>query len=307
MEQTRGVPLVVHELAEPSATRGFLETVGTWIVLAVIIGAYLWRPGVWTYLAAFVLVASRQYALLILMHDGFHCLLHPERRVNDLIGAWLIGAPCGSAYWGSRSAHLEHHRNLGKPTDPEFFLHSAGPPRAKRGVAAFALHFLRMILGEQIFYTHLGPGTGERPPMATRLRTALGKLLPVVVVQGGMLALFALAGSWQTYFTLWALPLVTLVVFLNGLRAFCDHANPTDELAGERHRLVSYESNPLERFFVSPFHMNYHAEHHLFAYVPHYRLPALRQRLMALPEYAETIQWRAGYATFVKEFLRFPS
>lgn len=270
----------------------------------MIVGAYVWHLRPWTYLAAFVLVASRQYALLILMHDGFHCLLHPERRVNDMVGAWFIGAPCGSSYWVSRSSHLEHHRKLGEPSDPEFFLHSVGPPRAKRGVGAFTRHFLRMILGEQFFYTHLGPATSQRVRLASRLGSALSKLLPVFVAQLILLVLFTLAGSWQTYFTLWVLPLVTLVVLLNGLRAFCDHANHTDEPGDEQHRLISYLSSPLERFFVAPFHMNYHAEHHLFAYVPHYRLPVLRRRLMASQKYASTVQWRAGYITFVKEFLR---
>ena len=103
--------LTVQELAGPSTTRGLLETGGTWALLTVLIGAYIWHPRPLTYLAAFVLVASRQYALLILMHDAFHSLLHPHRRVNDVVGAWCIGAACGSSYWGSRGSHLEHHGN----------------------------------------------------------------------------------------------------------------------------------------------------------------------------------------------------
>lgn len=296
--------LIVHELAEPSASRGLLETGGIWVLLALIIGAHLWHPRPWTYVAAFVLVASRQYALLILMHDAFHCLLHSERRVNDIVGAWFIGAACGSSYWVSRGSHLEHHRKLGELNDPELFLYSAGPPRPKHGVGAFTRHFLLLILGDQILHTHLGPGTGQAVPIATRLGSALRRLLPVSVAQVTLLGLFTLAGSWQTYFTLWILPLLTLTVLLNGLRVFCDHANHTDKPGDERHRLVSYLSSPLERFFIAPFHMNYHAEHHLFTYVPHYRLPALRERLMASQEYAATVQWRPGYIAFVKEFLR---
>ena len=295
--------LTVQELAGPSTTRGLLETGGTWALLTVLIGAYIWHPRPLTYLAAFVLVASRQYALLILMHDAFHSLLHPHRRVNDVVGAWCIGAACGSSYWGSRGSHLEHHRKLGDPSDPELFLYSSGPPRAKRGLGAFIRHFLRLILGGQIFHTHLGPGTDQGLRMASRLARALRTLLPVAIAQLVLLCLFALAGSWPTYFTLWVLPLLTLVVLLNGLRVFCDHANQTDEPGDEQHRLVSYLSNPLERVFVAPFHMNYHAEHHLFTYVPHYRLPELRQRLMSSQQYSTTVQWRTSYLKFIKEFL----
>lgn len=103
---------------------------------------------------------------------------------------------------------------------------------------------------------------------------------------------------------MWILPLVTLVVLLNAVRVFCDHANAVDEPDDEYHRLVSYVSTPLERFFIAPFHMNYHAEHHLFTYVPHYRLPALRRELRASREVSAVVQWRLGYVRFVRDFLR---
>jgi fatty acid desaturase len=50
--------------------------------------------------------------------------------------------------------------------------------------------------------------------------------------------------------------------------------------------------------------MNYHAEHHLFPYVPHYRLPRLRQKLTSSDGYRTAIQWRPSYVAFIVEFLR---
>jgi fatty acid desaturase len=290
------------ELAHVSPVRPLLELALTWALLAAAIGVYLRHPAPWVFALTFVLVASRQYALLILMHDAFHALLHPRRRVNDLLGLSLIGAPCGSSYWPARSAHLEHHRKLGHPDDPELFLHSAGRPREKRTRRAFALHFARLVLGEQLVYTHLGPHRPGAASAPERWR-GLFHLAPVALAQGTLFGLFTLAGSWVTYFTLWLLPLVTLAVLFNGVRAFCDHANPCDEPGDKSRRLVSYVSGSLERFFLAPFHMNFHAEHHLFPYVPHYNLPALRQRLQACDP-PTTIQWRAGYLSFVRQFLR---
>jgi fatty acid desaturase len=43
--------------------------------------------------------------------------------------------------------------------------------------------------------------------------------------------------------------------------------------------------NPLLRYAVFPFGMDYHLPHHMFASVPHYRLPALHAALMEYPEY----------------------
>jgi hypothetical protein len=45
--------------------------------------------------------------------------------------------------------------------------------------------------------------------------------------------------------------------------------------------------NPLVRFAVFPFGMDYHLPHHLFASVPHYRLKDLHELMLRDPEYRE--------------------
>ena len=39
-------------------------------------------------------------------------------------------------------------------------------------------------------------------------------------------------------------------------------------------------ANPIERTFIAPYWVNYHAEHHLFMYLPCYRLPEAHQLLI---------------------------
>ena len=85
------------QLARLSPYRPLAETVLTWAVIAAIVIVYRHYPTAWTFAAAFILIASRQYALLILLHDAFHSLLHPTRRVNDFVVSMLVRAPCGSA------------------------------------------------------------------------------------------------------------------------------------------------------------------------------------------------------------------
>jgi fatty acid desaturase len=299
-------PFTVKDLAGLSPWRGLVETAATWALIVAIIAVYLRVATPWALLVAVPLIASRQYALLILMHDAFHALLHPNRRLNDLIGMLVLAAPCGSTYWGARTGHLEHHRKLGDDDDPERFLHSAGPPRDKRTLASFVGHFVWLIAGGQFLYTHVTSTVAAKGvPVTRQLVAVVPRLAIVAVVHLGLLGLFVATSSWTTYVVLWVLPLATLAVVLNGLRAFCDHANLSDEPRGEAARLVSYISNPAERFFLSPFHMNYHAEHHLFPYVPHYRLPVVRQRIRTVPPpaIAATVQWRGAYLRFVCHFL----
>lgn len=295
-------PPGVKPLAKSAGIRPLLEVALTWGVIALAIGAYLRYPTPWIFAGAFVLVASRQYALLILMHDAFHSLIHSNRLVNDFVGAILVGAPCGSAYWQAKAMHLKHHRRLGGLDDPEFFLHCAGAPRDKRTLLRLVGHFILLICGGQVLYTHFGEGEGVRP--MRQLSRAVPRIFRVATAQLVLLTVFTLVGSWSMYFTLWLMPLTTLAVIFNGVRAFCDHANISDGESEYGQRLVTYISNPVERFFFAPFHMNFHAEHHLFPYVPHYRLPRLRQIVMESADHRALVQWRQGYLGFVRHFLR---
>lgn len=294
----------VKEMGRLSMLRPLLEVGLTWGVIGAVIAAYVWRPTPWMFAVAFVVIASRQYALLILMHEAFHALIHPDRRVNDFVGAILIGAPCGSAYWQTQSVHLRHHRKLGEHDDPEFFLHCASPPRDKRSLAKLGRHFLLLMLGGQVLYTHFGGEHLGGEPLLRRVVRTLPRISRVAAAQLILLLALSWWGSWTTYVGLWLAPLLSLAVLFNGVRAFCDHANVADDLPGHTRRLVSYVSTPVERFFLAPYHMNYHAEHHLFPYVPHYRLPSLRRLLMASPDHRAAIQWRSSYLGFVRNFLR---
>ena len=129
---------------------------------------------------------------------------------------------------------------------------------------------------------------------------------PVIVCQCLLFTCFALAGYWWAYFVLWVLPLVTFATFFNGFRTFADHADPTIPVEHDNadERLISYESSAVERFFLSPFHMNYHAEHHLFPNVPHYHLPEIRRLMQASPELRARVKWRRGYLSAALAYIK---
>lgn len=59
--------------------------------------------------------------------------------------------------------------------------------------------------------------------------------------------------------------------------------------------MFSFISNPVERFFIAPNHMNYHAEHHFFPFVPHGNLPFLRNLVQRCPELNAKIEWKRSY------------
>ena len=65
----------------------------------------------WAYLLAFFLM-GRGFALLnILGHEAAHRLLFSRRRINDLVGRWLLAYPAFMPFDLYRRSHMAHHRD----------------------------------------------------------------------------------------------------------------------------------------------------------------------------------------------------
>jgi fatty acid desaturase len=89
------------------------------------------------------------------------------------------------------------------------------------------------------------------------------------------------------YTLLWYVPLVTTFPVFLILRQLVQHGN------GDRGWLTNtrvFRMNPLVRYAVFPFGMDYHLPHHMYASVPHYRLAALHEFLLTKPDYADSCQ-----------------
>lgn len=282
--------------------RIWFDLARTWAVIVAALAVFAFAPLFLVFVVCFVVVAAQQYALLILMHDGQHSLLHRRREINNLISKWLIGAPCGTPFFSSQKQHLTHHRTLGSSTeDPAFQFYCYGEPSPKATAGGLAMHFVKVILVSRFTYSLKGKSTTVTPVQKS-LANMLRDYGPIFLAQGIIFLGFYLAGIWWGYFLLWVLPLVTLVSFFDAFRQFAEHASPSfDSQAGSR--LISTQSNAFERFFFAPFGMNFHAEHHLFPFVPYSRLPELSQLLRGSAE-AEKIHWRSSYFSSLSGYLR---
>ena len=91
--------------------------------------------------------------------------------------------------------------------------------------------------------------------------------------------------AWNYYLALWILPLFTTFPLFMIMRQWVQHGN------ADRGRLTNtrvFLVNPVLRYAVFPFGMDYHLPHHIVAAVPHFKLPALHQLLLARdPAYAK--------------------
>jgi len=84
----------------------------------------------------------------------------------------------------------------------------------------------------------------------------------------------------------------------DNFRSFAEHSHPEEDQAADRHRLITYASNPLERMLLAPMNMNYHTAHHLWPSIPYYNLPEADQEIRQGAE-ATGIEWRGSYFAYL--------
>jgi fatty acid desaturase len=259
-----------------------------WALIVLSIWLFAQERSWLTLLVAFVVVSSRQQALLNIEHDCIHNHFVPGRRWNERVAIVFAASPCGSPLYASRARHLAHHRLLATDQDPDANLHMGDDKRTAWGVLRY---FGLGLLGGYVATVLFEP---EATPVEPTLRRRDRR--NVVLGQAAVFAALTLLFGWWAYPLLWLLPLGTLTAGMHMVRSFCEHAISREEVASHADRLISIRSNPVERALVAPFYMNYHAEHHLFPGVPARRLPAVQRRLKTRPDGAPHLLRRA-YAT----------
>jgi len=268
-----------------------------WTVAIGAIGLFWLHPVWYTFALAFLVVSSRQQALLNCEHECVHNKFLPARRWNELVGRYLCASPVGSPFGAARDRHLAHHQLLGTPEDPDRDLHTGEPP--KNTPLGVARYFISGLLGGYAGMILMGPppkvpGAGD----STR-RDVVALVLVQVVIFAGL----TLAFAWWVYPALWLAPLATLTAFTHLLRSFVEHAITEGESETHANRLITIHSNRVERELVAPYGMNYHAEHHILPSVPAPRLKRLQRRLADRDRMPPVLR-RTSYSAAIRHYVR---
>jgi fatty acid desaturase len=110
---------------------------------------------------------------------------------------------------------------------------------------------------------------------------ALGRRLRGPIAANALLfGVLAALGQWHVYLLLWLLPLLTWNQLVSRLRDTAEHSMVEDR--GDPLRNTrTVVAGPLARAFLAPYRMNYHLEHHLFVFVPCWKLPEAHALLLA--------------------------
>jgi fatty acid desaturase len=268
-----------------------------WVVAFGAIAVFWVHPAWYTFLLAFLVVSSRQQALLNCEHECVHGKFLPGRRWNEFAGRWLSAAAVGSPFHAARARHLAHHRLLGSPEDPDHLLHAGDDKRTRRGLAR---HLIGALMGGYAGMVLMGPRVPSNPADSG---AAVRDFASLVVVQAAIGVGLALTCAWWVYPALWLVPLATVTAFCHLLRSFVEHAITDSETQAHGNRLITIRSNWVERSLLSPYFMNYHAEHHILPSVPAPRLRDLQKRLARRGD-APTVLVRSSYGDAVRRYVR---
>lgn len=242
------------------------------VLIAGVFGAAAYLPA-WLYLVlAPPVLGCLVYSLYILVihecsHGLFLVLRSPRstQRVNHQLGD-LIAIPLLTDYrrhW--QEGHIAHHT---RPLEPE---RDSQVPRVADGRALFGL-LLRLAL-IPLYAVKTNPSKKYRMPLSRVV---------------GALVFWSSVGAVVGFYVAWYAPLALLYLFnfvliLNVCRIAQEHGSG---LQAEPHRLLRARDHfYFGQRLTTPFHMNYHLEHHLNMSVPWYNLPAYHEEVKrCMPE-----------------------
>ena len=297
-------PLLVGDiksLSKLSNASSAWALLSVWLTIAatVVVAAYFntW----WVYLPAIVVIAARQHALGVFVHDATHYRLFTSRTLNDALCDLFCAFPIGLSTLGYRDDHMEHHRSTNTLSDPYYVLVTQIPswqwPQTKGEAVR---HLLLEVSGMNTFrnlrsmqpWTALGQWIRHRHDPLLKARCTID-LAATGLFWTVIAAVLTLTGGWYLFFLLWFLPGLTFYQLFNRLRTMAEH---TYEMStGESLVTNQVQGSSFERFCIAPFNVNYHIVHHLFPAVPFYRLPQVHQRLMRIPAYRDNARIYSSY------------
>ncbi|WP_426958587.1 fatty acid desaturase [Muricoccus radiodurans] len=244
-------------------------------------------------LPAMLLLGIVQAALFAPLHETCHYTAFRSRRANAIVG-WLAALPALRNWHFYQQFHLAHHKHTQDPDhDPEL---TPPPPGDRAGYLArmIGLTYWRLQLtvwadgwrGDLSRYPFIHPATAPRVIASIRAGSALTVALAVAA---------GLAFGWQALILYWIGPQLLGQPLLR-LYLFTEHTGCSEDSNGLTNTRTMLTS-PLVRLLM--WNMPFHAEHHLYPFIPFHRLrdahTVLRDRLSHVGP---------GYARWHRDHLR---
>lgn len=309
----------IKMLTQASDLSGAYSVASVWAVIALTFTGVALS---WNYLPiwgkvlicliALVILAGRQLALAILMHDAAHHSLFKNKWCNMYLTDWLCARPIWQNVKLYRPYHLKHHAKTSQLDDPDLSLVKHLPiskPSFVRKVIRdlTGQSGLKFLFGRVLMDLELLEWSVANDPKAIprnhRSSTEFAKNLlknssGMLISNAVLYALLRATGHGKLYW-LWPMAYITPFPLLIRIRAMAEHAGlPSSKNTFENTRTT--QAGWLARSLVAPIHVNYHMEHHLMATVPHQHLVKMHHMLRE----RNMVPKPQGYLTVIKQLIQ---
>ncbi len=113
-----------------------------WFLIIITVIICQMFPGF--YIVGFFFIASRQFAIYLVGHEGVHYLISKNKRINELLSKYLCLFPVMVSLNMYRDNHLAHHRFIGTAIDPDKNLYNQYPLKKTTFIKHLVVHFLSL-------------------------------------------------------------------------------------------------------------------------------------------------------------------
>jgi len=295
-------PAQIRQLSTPRPARAILDVLLCWGTILAAFSLVAIHPAWWTVLIAFPVIGNRYYGLFIIGHDGMHRRIFPTIQRNDFWNDLLILGPIGAITRINNRNHLAHHLRLASPQDPDRHKHACFNKAERLPFLGFltgllsvwhSVHAVFVVRGRAVSHG-AGVGFAEDHYKPRDLMILAGCF---IVLAGGLTWFI----GWWAYPVLWLAPVYLFMFLGDNFRSFAEHSHPEADSLADHHRMITYDSNPIERMFVAPMNMNFHTAHHLWPSIPYYNLPEA-DRLIRNQPGAAGLEWRGSYFAYLLRY-----
>lgn len=256
----------IAAFSEKSDVRAFLTLSIQLLLFVATFALVIWWPNPVTIVLAILLLGGRIQAFGVMTHDCAHGAFFKSPALNQFIGKWIVGGPAHTPLEAYRRYHLDHHRYAGTPDDPDKWMVKNYPVSR----ASLKRKFVRDLTGQ----------TGFRDLVGEIKRFTWEGNGPTLVFHLALFTTLTAIGAPWAYLLFWAARLFVYPA-IHRLRQISEHGVvPDRDVLDARLNTGTTIPRWWEKLFIAPCNVNYHLEHHIFAAVPPYQLPALHRTLV---------------------------
>src|SRR5690349_21113929 len=202
-----------------------VHIISTWFLIGLNFWVLKHYPNWMTYLFSFFFLGFMQYRLVMSTHESTHNILFFSVWLNEFFG-FFHSAVVGISFFNYRRTHLEHHKNP-QSIDEDIDSYIYRPLlETKPGLRRFALLVFGVAFDIAEKIGRKLKGAKRRDPNAEVVQNATPlwkQMLPIILCQAGLIALFSIYLQWWYYFVFWAGPVVLIALSLDRARTFVEH------------------------------------------------------------------------------------